>query len=121
MKKDKVIPFKDKKAKNKKEVSLKGTIQKLKYEVYYELATLHIYDDKLLFKKDLKIFEDELTNLDFNTLKENETFIIKGSGDNDSLIFCKKEGDIVLSLKKREFKIIEQLKNILNRSKEFSK
>jgi len=89
-----------------------GTICGLKYEVF-KRGVIHIFDGKCKFKKDAVLFEDAVEELDFDTIGDGETLEIKGSGDNDDMIFTKKDGDIKITLKRRRFKTMEKLKNIL--------
>lgn len=93
-----------------------GKIGDLNYEVYAR-GCIHIFDNNLRFKKDCDIFEDELTELDINSFDDEEETVIEGSGENDNLIFKKKDGDIQLILRKKEFNVINKLKGILKKGK----
>ena len=64
----------------------RGKIEDLNYEVFGR-GTIHIFNDgckKFLFKKDCSEFLKNLKEHNFNALKENQTIIIQGSGDNDN-------------------------------------
>jgi hypothetical protein len=104
------------------EIIDQGTLGKLKYEIY-KRGTIKITsdDNTLVFKKDINIFENEVRGLNFdsmlNTPSSVNPQIIKGSGDNDHLVFSKVNGDIEISLKKREFSSIETLHNIIAKGK----
>lgn len=126
MNKKKVLDFKPKrkitrKAKVEKVVD-EGTLGELKYKVFTR-GVIHISDrkDKLLFKKDCSLFEDLITELDLNSLKEDESKKITGSGDNDTLVFTCVDGDVVISLEKPEFNMITKLKGLLNKGKKNKK
>lgn len=101
-----------------------GVLGDLNYEIY-ERGVIHIFNDNrpgpgtLRFKKDLYIFEDEIKKVDFNKMID-VGYEIKGSGDNDHLVFSKENGEIKISLKKREFEIMDTLKNILNNGKKLT-
>ena len=94
-----------------------GTICGLNYEVY-KRGVIHITDKKLKFKKDCDIFEDEINKMDFESLADKEEIVLKGSGENDHLIFTKKDGDVDMKLKRREFSTISKLKSLLSKNKE---
>lgn len=126
MNKKKVLDFKPKrkitrKAKVEKVVD-EGTLGELKYKVFTR-GVIHISDkkDKHLFKKDCSLFEDLITELDLNSLKEDESKKIPGSGDNDTLVFTCVDGDVVISLEKPEFNMITKLKGLLNKGKKNKK
>lgn len=95
-----------------------GELGELSYEVY-ERGVIHIFDDldeTHRFKKDRDIFEDEILNTDFSTLSSVKEIIIKGSGDNDDLIFqLNDNNEIKLSLRKKGFEMIDKLKSILSK------
>lgn len=101
-----------------------GALGDLHYEIY-ERGVIHVFNDNrpgpdtLRFKKDLYIFEDEVKRVEFDKMGDGE-YLIKGSGDNDHLVFSKENGEIKISLKKREFEIMATLKNILNRGKKLT-
>lgn len=103
-----------------------GTLGKLNYEVY-ERGVIHIFNDNrpgpdtLRFKKDIYIFEDEIKKIDFEKLSDGEQSIINGSGDNDHLVFTKENGDIKISLKRREFEALGLLKSILTKGQQILK
>lgn len=116
-----IIPFKSKGKRRslKKEGSVvdHGTIGGLKYDVY-KRGVIHIKDDvSKCFKKDIDQFEVCLESFNFENLTEDAEFVIEGSGDNEDLIFKKKDGDIVLSLRKKSFSVIDKLKRIINKAK----
>ena len=98
-----------------------GTLGKLEYEVY-ERGVVHIFDKGgLRFKKDIYIFEDEIKKVNFVKLSDGEQQIIDGSGDNDHLVFTKENGDIKISLKRREFEVLGLLKAILTKGQSILK
>ena len=98
-----------------------GTLGKLDYEVY-ERGVIHIFDkDGLRFKKDISIFEDEIKKIDFEKLSDGKQSLINGSGDNDHLVFLKENGDIKISLKRREFESLALLKSILTKGQQILK
>jgi hypothetical protein len=97
-----------------------GTLGKLNYEVY-ERGVIHIFDKDLRFKKDIYIFEDDLKKIDFEKLSGGEQHLINGSGDNDHLVFTKENGDIKISLKRREFEALGLLKSILTKGQKILK
>jgi len=93
-----------------------GKNGKLKYEVY-KRGSIHIFNDKCMFKKDCDIFEDELDKLDLNNMRAGETQIIQGSGDNDNLVFKCDGDDIDITLERRGYSMVDKLKGILTRGK----
>ena len=98
-----------------------GTLGKLEYEVY-ERGVIHIFDkDGLRFKKDIYIFEDDIKSIKFEKLPDGTEHIINGSGDNDHLVFTKENGDIKISLKRREFEALGLLKSILTKGQKILK
>ena len=116
-----VIPFKSNKDLRKVRANEEdgavidsGKINDLAYEVY-QRGCIHIYteDKSLIFKKDCDLFENEILNLDLNNLTTGQVKIIKGSGDNDNLVFTCKDGDIKVTLEKRNYKMVEKLRTIL--------
>lgn len=119
-KKSNIIPFISKGPRKAKkdsgDILDHGKIGELNYEVYSR-GVLHIFDKDLKFKKDCVVFEDELDKLDLENLAEGEETFLEGSGDNDDLIFKKKDGDIQLLLRKKEFGMIEKLRGILKKGK----
>ena len=98
-----------------------GNLGTLLYEVYKpnpQFAVINIsnIEKTLAFKKDALKFETELSKLDFKNMKEGDVLSLKGSGDNDDLVFTFKDGELEVSLKEREsFPIITKLKDILKR------
>ena len=114
----KMIPFVSKGKKTTKKDDGKildhGKIGNLDYEIYSR-NVIHIFDKKLKFKKTMDSFEEEMNSHDFEKLKEGEQIIMRGSGDNDHLVFERKNGDLEISLKKRTFNTLEKLKDILSK------
>ncbi len=98
----------------------KGTIGKLKYE-HYQRGVIHIHNGYLRFKKNCDDFEDELNQLNLKNLVEGEHLVISGSGDNDDLIFEKKDGEIVLELQRKEFGVIKTLRKVIKKAKDIKK
>jgi len=96
-----------------------GMIGNLKYEVYRR-GVIHIFDDRgHKFKKNSEAFEDVMDEIQsiIEDLQEGQNHTILGSGDNDHLVFTRKNGDIDLSLKKRTFETIEKLRSIISKGK----
>jgi len=93
-----------------------GTLGSLNYEIY-KRGVIKIFDkaDDLVFKKDINLFETEIVGIDFENMVD--AIVIKGSGDNDHLVFTKVDGDIEMSLKKRGFPAIETLRSALTKGK----
>jgi len=92
-----------------------GKIGDLDYELHAR-GCVHIFDkDGLRFKKDALLFEGSLDTLNLDTLKDGEETLIEGSGDNPDLILKKKDGDIILSLRKKGYSTINKLKDILKK------
>jgi len=98
-----------------------GKIDDLNYEVYTR-GSVHIIDKKgLIFKKDPLLFEEAIDQLDLDSLKDGKEAIIEAAGDNPDLIFKKIDGDIKLSLRKKEYGTINKLKNVLKKAKKRNK
>lgn len=93
-----------------------GSIGDLKYDVY-QRGSIHIFNQEktLFFKKGCDSFEDALKELDLNNMAENQVKVIKGSGDNDNLVFTCKDGDITLSLEKRSYPMVDHLRSLLKK------
>lgn len=89
-----------------------GKIGNLNYKVYTR-GVIHITDGKLTFKKDPDLFEEELENIDFDAMLDGDEHVIEGSGDNDNLAMSIKDGDLVLSLRKKEFGIVQKLRKLI--------
>jgi len=124
MSKNKLLPFVGKTNKKTNDVCHgnlldEGTIGELNYEIYVVggFGVIHIFDGIHHFKKDCNFFEDELNKLDFNSLIEESEVSIKGSGDNDDLFFTMKTNDIEISLRKKSFKMIDQLRGLITKGK----
>lgn len=118
--KSKIIPFKGKtkKSQNNEDGNIidSGDFGKLKYKVFSR-GVIHITGNNLAFKKNIDSFEQAIDDLDLEGLSEGEEKIINGSGDNDHLVFVKKNGDIEISLKKRQYEVIDKLKNMLSKNR----
>lgn len=118
----KVIEMKDWKSRGAKKNAAKedivdhGIIGKLSYEIY-KRGVIHIFDKKLTFKKNIEPFEDEIEQLDFDSLTEGQNLVMKGSGDNDNLVFTLKDGELEVSLSKRGFAVIDKLKDVLSKGR----
>jgi len=125
-KKKKVLTFKPKEEvsrQGKKEnVIDEGKLGDLHYKVF-KRGVIHIFDSKkkYLFKKDCELFEKAINELDLNSLTEDKYEKILGSGDNDTLSFTCKDGDIIISLEKPEYGMISKLKKILQKGKKGGK
>ena len=114
----KILPFISKGAKTRKKEEIKdhGKLGTLSYEVFRR-GVIHIFDGDLTFKKDAALFEDALDAIDFDAMADGESHTIKGSGDNDNLVFRKERGVMDILLKKRGHDKIDKLKSILSRGK----
>ena len=119
MKKNNIIGFISKGEKKGKESAIDhGKIGSLDYELY-QRGVIHIYDkkdSKFRFKKIPTLFEGAIDGLHLEKLKDGEETFIEGSGDNPNLIFKKKDGDIELLLRKKEYGTISKLRNILKKA-----
>ena len=93
-----------------------GIIANLKYEVSKK-GNIRIYEKDRCFKKDADLFEDALNNLALDKMSEGDHLTIEGNGDNDDLVFTKKNGDINLSLSPKGFGVIGKLKEIIGKSR----
>lgn len=94
-----------------------GTLGSLSYEIY-ERGVIHIFNDQgLRFKKALDAFEDELNQINFDDMFEGDDAVMKGSGDNDNLVFSCKGDEVDITLSKRGFDIIEKLRSIITAGK----
>jgi hypothetical protein len=115
-KKNNLVEFISKGEKKGKEPALDhGKIGDLDYELHAR-GCVHIYDKEgLRFKKDALLFEDSLDALNLDTLKDGEETFIDGSGDNPDLILKKKDGDIILFLRKKGYSTINKLKDLLKK------
>ena len=115
----KVIPFKSAGEKKDSEDGAcvdHGTLGDLKYEVY-KRGVIHIFDDTTIFKKDCGIFEDEVSKIDFTAMGDGDQHVIKGSGDNDDLVFMCDNDEIKISLTKKGLTVIEKLKSVLRKNR----
>jgi hypothetical protein len=125
MKAPKVIPLRRSLTHENETISEHGEIGDLEYEVWQrnnQFAVIHIFDKKHLsvFKKDVYIFEDELAKLKFSDMKEGDVIVMKGSGDNDDLVFTFENSELSISLKRRGFNVLEKLKTVLKREQKRS-
>ena len=98
-----------------------GTVGNLKYSVY-KRGVIHILDkdEKRAFRKDVDLFEDEInkaaTALD--TMPPDQEHVVKGSGDNDDLVFKYDDGgDVTLELRRKGLRIIESLRNLVSKAR----
>lgn len=101
-----------------------GKLGSLSYDIHNVggvMNTLHVTDGKLKFKKNFDDFEDKFSGLNPDSMTDGDTYVITGSGDNDNLIFTKKDGDIEISLEKKGFEILDKLRSILNHGKSSKK
>jgi len=119
----KILEFKSKKATSRRSASASSIIDEgalgiLKYRVF-KRGVIHIFNnaETLLFKKDCDVFENEVDKLKLNDLSDGGSVKIEGSGDNDTLIFSCKKGDIEIKLEKRSYGMLTKLKKILNGGK----
>lgn len=121
MKAPKVIKFRqtsNKATPDDTKIVEEGTIGSLKYEVHQRnssFAVVHIFNSKrtMIFKKDASIFEDMLQAMKFSEMVEGDVLVMKGSGDNDDLVFTFENGELSVSLKRRGFSVLEKLQDIL--------
>jgi hypothetical protein len=93
-----------------------GTLDNLEYEVF-ERNVIHVFNDKMMFHKDITAFETEITKIDFTGMKEGDTAVVKGSGDTDNIIFRCQDDEIKIELTRKGFDALETLKSILKRNK----
>jgi len=104
-------------AATKQDIVEEGKLDNLKYTIL-KRGNIHIHDDKGgLFKKDCDAFEDEMKNLGLSAMKEDETRIIQGCGDTDNLVFTRVDGDIKITVEKKDFEIIKKLKGLIKKAK----
>lgn len=93
--------------------------------VVYDRGIIHIFNEKkypgLKFKKDPELFEEEIEDIDFNKLNEDDSLTIEGCGDNDHLVLTIKDGEVIPSLKKREHGVIKKIKEFINKGKQRKK
>lgn len=89
-----------------------GKIGNLDYKVYSR-GVIHITDRILIFKKDPDIFEEKLEEINFKGLSDGDEKVIEGSGDNDDLVITLKDGELELSLRKKEFGILRKLRGLI--------
>jgi len=119
MKKGKLVKFDSKgpKPSNKDgEIVDHGKLGNLEYELY-KRGTIHIFSKSLTFKKDPDLFEDAVCEIDFDTMENGDTAVIKGSGDNDNLVFICTESGIEIKLVKRGHDILSKLKSLITKGK----
>lgn len=114
----KIIPFVKGGTSSDTVVDEEGSIGHLKYKVY-KRGVIHVIDENkgLIFKKDPDLFEDAVNQLKLNSLKDGETAVIKGSGDNDDLVFECTNGDIDMRLEKKSYGMVSKLKKIFESAK----
>jgi hypothetical protein len=116
----KIVPFLPKGGKPDTQDGIleQGTIGNLSYEVY-KRGNIHIFDKArtTIFKKDCGLFEDALADAKIDKMSDGDSREIKGSGDNDTLVFKCVNGDIEWSLKKRSYPMLERLHGLLNKGK----
>lgn len=93
-----------------------GDLGDLQYEVF-ERNVIHIFDDDLMFHKDITAFEAEISKIDFAKMAIGESHLIKGAGDTDNLIFCCTDEGIKIELVRKGFDMLEKLKSILKKNK----
>jgi hypothetical protein len=92
-----------------------GDLGDLKYEVYAR-NVIHIFNDELMFHKDIAIFENEIEKIDFSKMAEGESITIKGAGDTDNLIFKCVGDEIKIELTMKGFDVLNKLKSILKKN-----
>lgn len=81
------------------------------------IGVVHVFgeDKKVRFKKDPVSFDKALDRLGLEDLDEGTETMIEGSGDNPDLIFKKENGEIVVSLRRKQYKAIAKLRDVINR------
>jgi len=117
----KIIPLIKSKIKTTKSadkaVLEEGKIGDLTIRVY-QRGVIHILDSNgLTFKKDPEEFEKQIKSLGDN-FKEA---VIQGSGDNDDLVLEQKDGDLKITLRKKEHGLITSLKKFVEKAKAIKK
>lgn len=81
----------------------------------YKRGVIHLFDKTgLLFKKDADLFEEELEKIKPDSLSEGESAEIPGSGDNCDLILKLENGDVKLSLRKKQTVTMKKLREVLD-------
>ncbi len=117
---NKVLPFRSRGPKKSNpddgEILDHGKIGTLKYEVY-KRGVIHIFSNSLTFKKDCDTFEDEIDDLNLEDMEVGGHAMIKGSGDNDHIVFQNGEDGIEIKLEKRGHDLVAQLKSLIHRGK----
>jgi len=93
-----------------------GDLGDLKYEVYTR-NVIHIFDEKLMFHKDIVAFENEIEKIDFQKMTDGECVTVKGAGDTDNLVFRCADGIVKIELTHRGFDALDKLKSILRKSR----
>jgi len=117
----KIIPLIKSKIKTSKSsdknILEEGKIGDLTIRVY-QRGVIHILDSNgLVFKKDPEEFEKQLMSLG-DSFKEA---VILGSGDNDNLILEQEDGDLKITLRKKEHGLITALKKFVEKGKVIKK
>ena len=93
-----------------------GKLGNLSYEVY-KRGVIHIFTKSLKFKKDCDLFEDEINDLELEEMEVGDHKMMKGSGDNDHLMFEHGEDGIVIKLEKRGHDLVAKLKSLISMGK----
>lgn len=120
MAKGKVLSFLPSRTPSEKDIFEEGKLGALDYKVF-KRGVVHISSKGFVFKKDVDLFETEVSALDLNNMKEGKEKRIKGSGDNDDLVFRCKSDDIEVTLEHKQYSTVEKLKGILFRGRQKKK
>lgn len=102
--------------KKKKEIGLieMGTIGGLEYKIFNR-GNIHLTDGVDTFRKDCKVFIEELKKLDYKKLDQWNELKINGAWGTDPLIITKTDNDVCFSLGNKIPKLITRLVEILNK------
>lgn len=93
-----------------------GDLGDLHYEVFAR-NVIHIFNDDMMFHKDIATFEDEIAKINFPKMTDGESVTVKGAGDTDDLVFRCVDGTLKIELTKKGFDMINKLKSILKKGK----
>lgn len=81
------------------------------------IGVVHVFGDdkKVRFKKDPVGFDKALDGLNLEGLEDGKEEKIEGSGDNPDMIFKKKNGEIEIFLRRKQYKAIAKLRDVISR------
>lgn len=99
-----------------------GEFLTLRYEIYSKWGTIHLIETNgvkkdIVFKKDCKVFEEKLEEIDFDSMCDGDTAKIEGSGNNADLIITVRDGDISVHLENKKMPGFIKIMDILKKSK----